>query len=120
MKIALVHDWILKVGGAEKVLAALHKMWPSAPIYTLLHDLAFTKTFLPKAKIHSTFLQKIYKYTGSLRLLAPLMPTAIESIDLRDYDVVISTGPIYAKGVVVRPTTRHISYCYSPSRQLWD
>lgn len=120
MKIALVHDWLTKLGGAERVLIEFHRMFPEAPIYTLFYDKAFVAKWLPNAYIRSSFLQKLSFIQQYKRYAMPLMPLAIESFDLSEYDTVLSSSVIFSKGVIVRPKTRHICYCYSPSRMLWD
>lgn len=120
MKLAIVHDWFVSVGGAERVLIALHRLWPQAPIYTLLHNPSVVRQWLPDATVISSGLQgvpfswRIYPYLG------PAMPSAVESFDLSGYDTVISSSVLFSKGIVVRPDTRHICYCYSPARMLWD
>ncbi|TSC92000.1 MAG: hypothetical protein CEN90_115 [Parcubacteria group bacterium Licking1014_17] len=119
-KIAIVHDWLTEIGGAERVLKALHSIFPEAPIYTLFYNPGFTKDFLPGAEIRPASTQKLFSLLNNKRLLAPFLPSAVESFDLRDFDVVISSSPIYAKGLILRPQTKHICYCYSPTRQLWD
>lgn len=119
LKIALVHDWLLALGGAEKVLKSLHEMFPTAPIYTLFHNEKFTDKFLPGADIRPSFLQKIYKLFGH-KLLTPILPIGIESFDLSEYDLVISSAVAFSKGLVLKPRTRHVCYCYSPMRQVWD
>jgi glycosyltransferase involved in cell wall biosynthesis len=119
-KIALVHDWLLNIGGAEKTLKVLHEIFPSAPIYTLFYNKTFTDTFLPGADIRTTFLQKTRKFIRSHKLLMPLMPIAVESIDLSDFDLVISSSVSFSKGLILKPQTTHICYCYSPMRQVWD
>jgi glycosyltransferase involved in cell wall biosynthesis len=120
LKIALVHDWLLGVGGAEKTLKALHEMFPQAPIHTLFYDKKFTDSFLPGAQIRPTFLQSFYTMFKSHKLLTPILPTAVESIDLAGFDLVISSSVSFAKGLILKPQTRHICYCYSPMRQVWD
>ncbi len=120
LKIALVHDWLLEVGGAEKVLKTLSEIFPSAPIFTLFYDKKFTDSFLPHTEIRPTFLQKLYEMFGGQKLLTPLMPLAIESIDLSDFDLVISSSVAFSKGLILKPQTTHICYCYSPMRQIWD
>ncbi len=120
MKLALVHDWLNTLGGAERVLIELHKIFPDSPIYTLFYDKKFVAQNLSDADIRTSYLQKFpfinkhYKYT------ALLMPSAVESFDLSDFDVVISSSVFFSKGLVLRPKTQHICYCYSPTRQLWD
>lgn len=120
LKIALVHDWLLGVGGAEKTLRALHETFPRAPIYTIFHDPKFTDKFLPGVDIRSSFLQKPYRFFGGHKLLTPLIPMAIESINLSGFDLVISSSVAFSKGLILKPQTKHICYCYSPTRQLWD
>ncbi len=120
MKLAIVHDWIKDISGAERVLLELHKMYPDAPIYTLFHDEKFTKQLIPHAEIRASFLQKFPFILRKYALYSWLMPAAIESFDLSDFDTVISSSAIFSKGLVLRPQTRHICYCYSPSRFLWD
>ena len=119
-KIALVHDWLLNIGGAEKTLKVLHEIFPAAPIYTLFYNKEFTDSFLPKADIRPTFLQKTKRWVRSHKLLMPLMPIAIESIDLSDFDLVISSSVSFSKGLILKPRTTHVCYCYSPMRQVWD
>ena len=120
MKLAIIHDWIVDIGGAERVFIELHRMWPEAPIYTLLHRPATTRGWLPHATIISSELQRLPFAHRFYSMLAPLMPSAIESFDLSMFDTVISSSVLFSKGVVVRPDTKHICYCYSPSRMLWD
>ncbi|OGN06462.1 MAG: hypothetical protein A3B86_03370 [Candidatus Yanofskybacteria bacterium RIFCSPHIGHO2_02_FULL_38_22b] len=120
MKIALVHDWLVSLSGAERVLLELHKMFPEAPVYTLFENKKFTSQYFPDAEIRPSFLQKILGIIRNFKYLFFLMPTAIESFDLSDFDVVISSSAIFSKGLVLKPKTRHICYCYSPTRQVWD
>ncbi len=120
MKIALVHDWLNNLGGAERVLIELHKIFPRAPIYVLFYNKKFVQEFLPEADIKTSSLQKIPFITKLYRYLFFLMPSAIESFDLSDFDIVISSSVIFSKGLVLKPKTRHICYCYSPTRFLWD
>jgi len=120
MKLAIVHDWFVRVGGAERVLMAMHALWPEAPIYFLVADRTAVRAHLPGADVrlarlgHLPFAAQFYPALGWA------MPAAVESLDLSGYDTVLSSSAMFAKGAVVRPGTRHISYCYSPSRMLWD
>ena len=120
MRIALVHDWLNNLGGAERVLIELHKIFPDAPIYTLFRNKKFTAQYLPNAEIRPSFLQKIPGITRNYKYLFFMMPTAIESFNLSDFDTVISSSAIFSKGLVIKPKTKHICYCYSPTRQIWD
>ncbi|MBX4211261.1 MAG: glycosyltransferase [Candidatus Yanofskybacteria bacterium] len=119
-KIALVHDWLLGLGGAERVLHELHEVFPEAPVYTLFASKRFVRQFLPNTKVFTSFLQKFPFITRNYRFWAALMPLAVESFDLSEYDVVISSSVLFSKGLIVRPKTKHICYCYSPARPLWD
>ena len=120
MRIALVHDWLNNFGGAERVLFQLHKIFPDAPIYTLFFDRSFVKKFLPKADIRPGGLQKVPFIKKTYKFFFPFMPFCAESFDLSDYDTVVSSSVIFSKGLILKPGTRHICYCYSPTRPLWD
>ena len=120
MRVALIHDWLNNLSGAERVLFELHKIFPEAPIYTLFENRKFTKQYLPDAEIRPSFLQKIPGISRNYKYFFLLMPTAIESFDLSDFDLVISSSAIFSKGLVLKPKTKHICYCYSPTRQIWD
>ncbi|KKT82446.1 MAG: hypothetical protein A2925_02655 [Candidatus Yanofskybacteria bacterium RIFCSPLOWO2_01_FULL_44_22] len=120
MRIALVHDWLNTLGGAERVLIELHKIFPEAPIYTLFASKKFIRHFLPDADIRPSFLNKPPFITKFYKYLALIMPVAVESFDLSDYDLVISSSVNFSKGLVLKPKTWHICYCYSPMRQIWD
>lgn len=120
MKVALVHDWLNNLGGAERVLVELHKIFPDAPLHALFYNKKFVFEHLPDAKIIPSRLQKFPFVTKTYPFLLPLMPSAIESFDFSDYDVVISSSVIFSKGLILKPKTRHICYCYSPTRFLWD
>ena len=118
-KIALVHDWLIEIGGAERVLKALHNLFPWAPVYCLFQRVQFTKAFLPRAEIRTSRWQSFYRRLNDHKWLIPFLPLAVESLDLSTYDVVISTAQ-FSKGLTLKPQTLHINYCSSPTRQLWD
>ena len=120
-RIALVHDWLLGLGGAEKTLKVLHEMFPEAPVYTFFYNKKFTDRFLPNAQIKPSFLQSLFKLRiFNHKLFLPLLPIAAESFDLSQYDLVISSSIAFSKGLILKPKTKHICYCYSPTRFLWD
>jgi len=120
MKIALAHDYLIRFGGAERVFLNLQKIFPQAEIYTLLYNSKKMGKYFPNTKIHTSFLQNIPLSRKYHRILAPLMPAAAESLDLRDFDLVISSSSTFIKGLVLRPKTIHICYCHNPARFLWD
>jgi glycosyltransferase involved in cell wall biosynthesis len=119
MRVALVHDFLIRFGGAERVFLSLKNIFPKADIYTLLYSQEMEQYFFDK-KVKTAFTQGFPLWQKYHRLLAPLMPSAIESLDLRDYDLVISSSTAFAKGIIVRPKTTHICYCHTPTRYVWD
>ncbi len=120
MKLAIVHDWFLERGGADRVLIEMHRMYPTAPIYLLFGDKKLISRELPNAEVRTSYLQKIPLISKIYRFLFLFLPSVIESFDLSGFDRVISSSPILSKSLVLRPGTKHICYCYSPTRQLWD
>ena len=118
MKIALVYDRLNKWGGAERVLLALHKLFPSAPLYTSVYDpqkASWAKVF----NVRTSFLQSL-PFTMNHELFAILMPLAFESFSFDKYDLVISVTSEAAKGILTKPKTKHICYCLTPTRYLWS
>jgi glycosyltransferase involved in cell wall biosynthesis len=119
MKVALVYDRINKWGGAERVLLALHKLFPKAPIFTSVYSPKKAK-WADDMDIHPSFLQK-YPHAISHHELYPfLMPIAFERFSFTGYDLVISLTSEAAKGIITKPGTRHICYCLTPTRYLWS
>ena len=119
MKVALLHDYLNQAGGAERVLLALSELYPEAPIYTLIHDKKRLSGFEGK-DIRTSFLQKMPFASSKIRWYLPLMPLAVEQLDLSDYDLVISSTSALIKGVITHPHTLHICYCHTPTRYLWS
>jgi len=121
MKIALIHDWLVNFGGAEQVLLSFHRLWTEAPIYTLLYDEEKMNRYFPGAEIRTSFLQKFPKsFWRRKEFFLPFLPTVPETFDLRDFDLVISSSNSFAKGIITKPRTIHISYCHAPMRFVWD
>lgn len=123
IKIALVHDFLTKLGGAEKVLMVLSEMFPEAPIYTLLYDEKGTKKVFAKKglKIIPSYLQKYPAFIRKRsKFLLSSFPKAIEEFNFSEYDIVISSSNSYAHAIITNPKTFHLSYCYSPMRYVWD
>src|SRR3989338_5343843 len=118
MKVALVHDYLSQDGGAERVLKAFHDIWPEAPIFVLFHDKRKIRDF-DDAHIRQSFLAKMPFGKTKYQWYLPWMPLATERHNLHDFDVVISSTSAFAKGVLTRPETLHISYCHTPTRYLW-
>lgn len=119
-KMAIVHDFITYFGGAEQVLKSIHDIYPDAPIYTLLFEEKMRK-FFPNARVKSSFLNKLPGFARkNKKYLIPFFSTAAETLDLRDFDVVISSSNSFVKGVITKPKTIHICYCHAPTRFLWD
>ena len=121
MRVALVHECLVGYHGSEKVLAALAELWPDAPIFvTLRRPGAVTGTPLAKREFRETWLQGLPWLRDRHRLLLPLMPGAVESHDLRGFDVVISSHHAAAHGVLTRGDQLHVAYTHSPARYAWD
>ena len=120
MKIALVHDYLVQYGGAERVLQSFVEVYPDASIYTLLHDQGAVHGAFDGKRVYTSFLQKIPFVRRMHRLFPPLMPVAIEQFDFSMYDVVLSDSSSYAKGILTGPGTLHISYIHTPMRYAWD
>lgn len=120
MKIALVHDYLVQYGGAERVLENFCEMFPYAPIYTLVYDEDLTRKKFKNRIIRTSFLQKWPFSRKQHRLFPLLMSSAIEQFDFSQYDVVLSDSSSFAKGIIVPPGTLHICYMHTPMRYAWD
>ena len=120
MKVALVHDYLNQMGGAERVVLALHEIFPDAPIYTSIYDPQRVDPVFQKMDIRTSFMQKLPLVTKHHQPYLPFYPFAMESLDLRGYDLVLSSSSAFAKGVITRPETMHICYCHTPMRWCWN
>jgi glycosyltransferase involved in cell wall biosynthesis len=121
IKIAIIHDFLVQYGGAERVLEGLSEMYPEAPIYTLLYDKEKMRGKFSDKVVFTSFLQKFPKFFRKrYKYLLPLMPTAPETFDLREFDLVISSSGAWSKGIVTRLNTMHVAYLHSPMRFAWD
>lgn len=120
LKVALVHDYLNQRGGAERVLAVLHEMFPEAPIFTSIVDWDNLLPELTSATIHPSWMQKLPGLKRHFKKYLPLYSLAIESHDLRDYDLILSSSSSFAKGAIKGPQALHICYCYTPMRFIWD
>ena len=119
MKLALVHDYLAQDGGAEQVLEALMGIYPDAPTYTLFFDVRRLPRFNGR-DIRSSYLEKLPLARSHYQWYLPLMPSAAESLDVSDFDVVLSNASAFAKGVITKPGAIHICYCHTPTRYLWS
>lgn len=121
MKVAIVQEWLVTVGGSDKVVKAIQDVFPDADIYTLVAKKEVCDELgIPWGKVHTSFIQKMPLGTKKHRAYLPLFPFAIEQFDLREYDVVISSSHCVAKGVLTKADQLHICYCHSPIRYCWD
>lgn len=121
MKVAIVQEWLVTVGGSDKVVKAILDIFPDADIYTLVATKEVCDELgIPWEKVHTSFIQKMPLGTKKHRAYLPLFPFAIEQFDLRGYDVVISSSHCVAKGVLTKADQLHICYCHSPIRYCWD
>lgn len=121
MKVAIIHDWLVDAGGAEKVLEALLDIYPQADIFTVVCFMDKEKIpWLKGRKITTSFIQKLPLAKKKYRGYFPLMPLAVEQFDLSEYHLVISSSYCVAKGVITGPDQLHVSYCHSPMRYAWD
>lgn len=120
MKVAIVHDWLVNYGGAERVVEEMLKIYPDADIFTLVHDRKKMRGHFSSARITTSFVQKIPFATRLYTKFLSLMPKAFESFDLSHYDLVIASSSSCAKGVIVPPTTPFIAYIHTPMRYAWD
>lgn len=120
-RVAIVHDWLVVNGGAEKVLAALLKAFPQADVVTLVNFLPASEAkWLAPHRIITSYLQRMPFARRYYRHYLPMMPYAVEQFDLREYDLVISSSHAVAKGVITHPGQQHVCYCHTPMRYAWD
>jgi len=121
MKIAIVHDWLYTYAGAEKVLEQIIQCFPQADLFSLIDFIpAGERNFIQNKTVTTSFIQRMPFAKTKHRQYLPLMPLAIEQLDVSDYDVVISSSHAVAKGVLTGPNQLHICYCHSPIRYAWD
>jgi glycosyltransferase involved in cell wall biosynthesis len=120
VRVAIVHDWLTGMRGGEAVLEGLLTLHPHAEIFTLLHVPGSVSALIEDRPLHTSPLQHLPGVAGGYRYLLPLFPRAIESFDLRGFDVVLSSSHCVAKGVRVPAGGPHICYCHTPMRYVWD
>jgi glycosyltransferase involved in cell wall biosynthesis len=119
-RIAIVHDWVVDLGGAERVLAALLEAFPTAGLFTLFfRQESVRRLDLPSGRVRASFLQGVPGLERYYRSLLPVFPAAVRSLDLSAYDVVVSSSHCVAKGVRLSPGQLHLCYCHTPMRYAW-
>jgi glycosyltransferase involved in cell wall biosynthesis len=120
LKVAIVCDWLTSIGGAERVVLDIHRLFPEAPIYTSQYDPSKISVF-KDADVRTTWLQKLPKGTTFKKFLPVLRRFAFEGLDLREYDLIISSSGAEAKAVKkLKPGAIHICYCHSPTHYYWS
>jgi glycosyltransferase involved in cell wall biosynthesis len=121
MKLAIVHDFLLSYGGAERVIEQVHEIYPTAPIYTLRYNAEKMHHKMDGWDIRSSFVDNIPVVKDKGHTLAmSLYPLAIESFDFKEFDIVLSFSSTFAHGIITQPKTTHICYYHTPARFLWD
>jgi glycosyltransferase involved in cell wall biosynthesis len=119
-RVALVHDFLLDLRGAERVFAAICDAWPDGDVFTAVYDEEGTEGRFAARAPRTSFLQRVRPTARTFRPLLPLYPYAIESFDLRGYDIVISSSSAWSHGVLVDPEAVHVCYCHNPFRYAWS
>ncbi len=119
-RVALIHDFLLDLRGAERVFAAICDGWPDADVFSAVYDEAGTEGRFADRNVQTSFLQRLRPTARTFRPLLPLYPHAVESFDLRGYDTVISSSSAWAHGVLVDPGAVHVCYCHNPFRYAWS
>jgi glycosyltransferase involved in cell wall biosynthesis len=119
-RVALVHDFLVDVRGAERVFLALCDLFPQADLFTAVYDEQGTEGRFAHRTVRTSFLQRVRPTARTFRALLPLYPAAMESLDLRGYDLVISSSSAWAHGVIPDDDAVHVCYCHNPFRYAWN
>jgi glycosyltransferase involved in cell wall biosynthesis len=119
-RVALVHDFLLDIRGGERVFLELCRLWPEADLYTALYDQEGTEGRFAGRNVHTSYLQRLHPSARSFRTLLPLYPSAIESLDLSGYELVISSSSAWAHAVLCHERAIHVTYCHNPFRYAWN
>jgi glycosyltransferase involved in cell wall biosynthesis len=119
-RVALIHDFLLDVRGAERVFLAMCDLWPEADVFTAVYDEEGTEGRFAHRRVHTSFLQKLRPTSRTFRPLFPLYPAAVEAFDLSDYDLVVSSSSAWAHAVICDEGTTHVCYCHNPFRYAWN
>ena len=119
MRIAITHDYLCQFGGAERVVAVLHELWPEAPIFTSIYDENQLPDNFKRMDIRTSFMQRLPLVLPLFKWYLLFYPLAFESFDLSEYDLILSSSSAWAKGIKKRPGQVQICYCYTPMRFVW-
>ncbi|MGH6963953.1 MAG: glycosyltransferase [Phenylobacterium sp.] len=119
-RVAIVHYWLVGMRGGERVLERLIHLFPDADIFTHVYDVEAMSSTIRARPVRTTFIQRLPGSRAHYQKYLPLMPLALEELDLRGYDLILSSESGPAKGVITPPAARHVCYCHSPMRYLWD
>ena len=121
MKFAIIHEWFESLAGSERVTEQLLRTFPTADLYALVDFLSDKdRGSLQNKSVHTSFIQRLPFARKRFRDYLPLMPSAVEQLDLSSYDVVLSSSHAFAKGVITRPDQMHVSYVHTPIRYAWE
>jgi glycosyltransferase involved in cell wall biosynthesis len=120
MKVAIVHYWLVRMRGGEKMLEALLELFPDADIFTHVYQPVSISKKITRHRIYTSYINRLPFADRLYPLYMPLMPSALLDFDMQKYDLVISSEAGPAKGIVPAPTAYHICYCHSPMRYIWD
>lgn len=119
-RVALVHDFLLDLRGAERVFLAMCDIWPDADVFTAVYDEEGTEGRFAHRNVNATFLQRLRPTSNTFRGLLPFYPAAIESLDLSDYDLIVSSSSAWAQGVIPGSGATHVCYSHNPFRYAWN
>ena len=119
-RVALIHDFLLDIRGAERVFAALCDLYPQADVFTAVYDEKGTEGWFRHRDVNTSFLQRLRPTARTFRTLLPLYPYAMEALDLSGYDLVVSSSSAWSHGVIVDPEAVHVCYCHNPFRYAWN
>lgn len=120
MNVGLVHEWLVNIGGSEKCVQSFINIFPEARLHTIVHDPEAAAGMGLSGKVTSTFIQRLPRADRWYQKYLPLMPLAVEQLDLGEYDVILSSSHAFAKGVLARADQMHVCYCHTPVRYAWD
>jgi len=120
MKLAIVHDYLNQFGGAERVVSAMHSVFPDAPVFTSIFDRKNMPEEFSRMDVRTTFMQRLPGIMRHFKTYLPLYPFAFESMDLRNFDLILSSSSAFAKGARKRDGALHICYCHNPMRFAWN